>query len=130
MKNFSLGPDEALLFEGSADRKKSNDKHTRQTNIYLTNLNMIFEFVPPKIFGRGEVEIESFPVSDIKIYNGEPQIKNNGGEVKVFFTDLGCTFKVIYNLEVLFNYAVDGSNFFNHFLNCNRRAVQFDPTGI
>lgn len=87
MKNFSLGPDEALLFEGSADRKKSNDKHTRQTNIYLTNLNMIFEFVPPKIFGRGEVEIESFPVSDIKIYNGEPQIKNNGGEVKVFFTD-------------------------------------------
>jgi hypothetical protein len=87
MKNFSLGSNEALLFEGSVVRKNTTNSKAIRVSLYLTNLNLIFEIIHRKLFAKSEVEIEYIPISQIKVYNDIPQIKTSGYEVTVFFLD-------------------------------------------
>lgn len=84
MNEYQLKPDEILLYEGAILRAGIKGY---TTNLILTDKNIVFEMTEKKIFGKGNILVESFPITDIKQYNEEPQVKCKGSEVTIFLTE-------------------------------------------
>ena len=80
MKNYELGLDEVVLYKG--DVKPVDEKGEMQ--LILTNHNIIFITTYKKLFGKEEVVVEDYPIDEIKIYNGTPQLKANGNIVEIY----------------------------------------------
>lgn len=82
MEHYLLQPNEVLLFEGIAYRK--NTKNIK-CKVLLTNLFLVYIITSKKLFAKQEVHVDSFPISDIKIYNDIPQIKQTGSIIEIYF---------------------------------------------
>lgn len=84
MRNYSLQSNETILYKGEVflpNRKGSAE-------ITLTNLNIVLSTtIRKKLFSKAEIEVEFYPVINIKLYNEEPQIKQKGNDIEMFFTD-------------------------------------------
>ena len=79
MENYLLREDEVVLYKGTV---LANDK---KTNLILTNINIVFISVGINPFGENAVTKELYPVNEIKIYEGIPQIKPKDREVEIYF---------------------------------------------
>ena len=87
MKAYKLKENEAVLFKGSAilssDYKRS-DSNSKNCDIMLTNLNVIFFYQKKGLF-RTVTKASVFNVADVKIYNEDVQIiRENDKDVVVY----------------------------------------------
>ncbi|MBQ7797760.1 MAG: hypothetical protein IJ371_01400 [Clostridia bacterium] len=80
MKNYELSSNEVVLYKG--DVTPVEDKGA--IRLILTNLNIVFITTHKKFFGKEEIDVESYPVGEIKIYNGVPQLKVQGNIVEIY----------------------------------------------
>ena len=81
MENYLLAENEVVLYEGKARNKETKKK----VNILLTNLFVVQIERTKKLFSKEEIFVKANSVTDIKIYNEQPQIKRKREEVKIFF---------------------------------------------
>lgn len=84
MEHYTLQPDEVLLYNGAAIWNNER-KDQKEAEIILTNLYFVFVLKTKKFLQKLSIDLESFPLSDVKIYNEQPQIKNKGTSVEIFF---------------------------------------------
>ena len=101
MENYSLQPNEAVLYKGRAtfgNNKTSSDLLLTKTmstllltktssELLLTNINVVVITKTSKPFSKEQVDLKIFPVEDIKVYNDVPQIKQNGLMVEIYLTN-------------------------------------------
>lgn len=90
MEKYSLQPNESLLYKGECHLVNKNERpldsllSTENTELLLTNLNLVFIKKTKKIFAKGQVEVEVYEIENIKIYNEIPQIKQNESRVEIY----------------------------------------------
>ena len=82
MKNYNLRPDEVVLYSGDVQI----EKHRGSIELTLTNYSLIIINTVKKMFSKEQVNVETFPVEQIKVYNGVPQIKQKFMYVEIFMT--------------------------------------------
>lgn len=75
MDNYSLKPDETILFQGDA---------YDGIQVILTNHNLIIVKKKEKLFSKTDVTVEVYPKEEIKIYKDVPQIKANNCNVMIY----------------------------------------------
>lgn len=91
MKNYELSADEVVLYKGNTTLKDKKG----MTELVLTNLNIVFITTHKKLFSKEDVVVDSYPVNDIKIYKGIPQLVTKGNVVEVYL--LSCEKEVCFN---------------------------------
>lgn len=79
MEHYNLKEDEVVLYKGEISMKNGN------TQLILTNLNVVFITIHKRLFGEAIVESNVFPVEDIKIFDGIPQVKSKNLNVEMYF---------------------------------------------
>lgn len=82
MENYALLPNEIVIFEDNVHIKGS----TTFDHLVLTNQRIIIICTEKKIFKKDTVTVMEFPVSDIKMYNGKPQVSQKVDTVTIYFT--------------------------------------------
>ena len=80
MKNYQLSEDEVVLFKGFGALKDKRGV----TEIILTNHNIVFVTRYKKFLSEEEVNIETYPLEDIKMYQGVPQVKTKGAITEIY----------------------------------------------
>lgn len=81
MRHYTLQSDEVLLFESDVSIRENNAAN----HLILTNYYLVIVSTSKKMFKREEVSVVKYPVTDIKIYNEMPQVKQNNCDITVFF---------------------------------------------
>lgn len=76
MDNYKLQSNEVVLYKG--DVVLLNENNTLK--LILTNLN--FVFIPQH---NENLPIEIYPIEDVKMYQGLPQIKTKANNVEIYF---------------------------------------------
>lgn len=82
MNNYSLRQNEIILYQGNVNL----DNRNGTVEIILTNLNLVFIITTRKLLAKSQVEVEAYPVEEIKLYNNVPQIKQKNARVEIFLT--------------------------------------------
>jgi len=77
MENYTLLKDEVVLFEDDINIRET----TGTSHLILTNQNLII--VSRKEI-QGEVSVTIYPVSEIKVYNNVPQVKQQKETITVY----------------------------------------------
>lgn len=85
MEEYLLKGNEAVLYKGSANFASENI--SSRSEIILTNINLVAIIRNKKIFQPEQVEVKAYPVSEIKMYDGKPQLKEKNGIVEIYFAD-------------------------------------------
>ena len=85
MEDYLLQGNEAVLYKGRASFESGNIRNTSE--ILLTNINLVAIIRTKKIFQTEQVEVKTYPVSEIKMYNGIPQVKEKNGIVEIYFAN-------------------------------------------
>ena len=102
MEQYKLKNDEVVLFEKSVQLINSQNS---LTNMILTNFSIVFENTKRIGLFKTEKTMEQYPVKDIKIYDGKPQVVKSNGNVVIYLTN--------GELTVHFYSAFDSSKFIN-----------------
>ena len=80
MENYALQPNESVLYSDNVCYNPGNVS----AELILTNLNLVLITTTKKLFAKEQVQVKIYPVSEIKIYNDIPQIKQKDHWVEVF----------------------------------------------
>lgn len=105
MDNFTLEANETILYrrEGRLVNKNENLVGVLTTNtqneLILTNLQLIFIKKTKKLFSSEEVEVEMYPIEEIKFYNNIPQIIQNNTCVDIYLLNEEKTFDFHSRIE-------------------------------
>jgi len=79
MNHYTLQADEAVLFKGQANF----DNHSQSSDVLLTNYNLV-RITKEKTASHESIQVETFPVREVKVYNQVPQVKQLGGKVELY----------------------------------------------
>lgn len=82
MENYTLQENEVVLYKG--EEISCAEKRGFWIELILTNIALVLIVKKQKLFGKGQVFVETYPVQDIKVYNGIPQIKQQGAVVELY----------------------------------------------
>ena len=94
MTNYTLQSNETILYQGNVSLEKRNGT----VEMILTNLNLVFIITVKKFLAKAQVDVETYSVQDIKIYNNAPQIKQKNSRVEIFLT---CG-EIVANFDSMF----------------------------
>lgn len=84
MENYKLLSNESVLYKGDVSL---SSRKGGTAELILTNLNVVLMIKSKKsFFANIETEVEVYPVDTIKVYEGEPQLKQSDVELEIFFT--------------------------------------------
>ena len=106
MENYNLLPDEVVLYkrEGRLINKSEKPLASLSTNttteLILTNLHLVFVKKTKKLFAKEQVEVEVYPIEEIKVYNEIPQIKQKDTCVEIYLTNGEKTIDLFSKHEV------------------------------
>ena len=112
MSRINLQQDEVVLFEGDV----SITGHSTSVGVFsnntielvLTNLRIYFVRVIKKMFSKEQVNIDSYDICDIKVYNGVPQVKQiKTGSCEVILSLISC------EMHIEFESAFEAIKFVN-----------------
>lgn len=105
MLNYELQSNEVILFEGDVSVKGNKDNSV----ILITNLNIVIETTKKKMFKKAEISLQVYPITDIKLYNEQPQIKQKSCDVSVSLVnkELQLTFESIFLARKFVTKAVE-----------------------
>lgn len=82
LKEYHLKADEANLFEAEV----LVEGKQKDSELLLTNLNLVLVTRTKKLFSKEEMTTDIYPMNELKMYEGKPQIKQKGGKkVQLFF---------------------------------------------
>lgn len=81
MENYDLEESEVVLYKG----KVSLTNQKGITELILTNINFVLITKHKKLFSKEQVNVETFPIEEIKFYNGVPQIIKKGHLIELYF---------------------------------------------
>ncbi|WP_255575608.1 SHOCT domain-containing protein [Caproiciproducens faecalis] len=95
MEDYSLQSDEAVLYKGRATF--GNNKTSSE--LLLTNINIVVITKTKKFFSSEQVDLKSFPVKEIKVYNDVPQIKQHDCMVEIYLTNTEIIFDFYSKIE-------------------------------
>lgn len=95
MEDYSLQSDEAVLYKGRATF--GNNKTSSE--LLLTNINIVVITKTKILFSKEQVDLRSFPVKDMKVYNDVPQIKQHNCIVEIYLINTEITFNFYSKLE-------------------------------
>lgn len=87
MEDYSLQSNEAVLYKGEA----TFGSNRTRSELLLTNINIVVITKTKKLFSKEQVDLELFPVEEIKVYNDIPQIKQTDCKVEVYLTNTEIT---------------------------------------
>lgn len=77
-----------------------------ETELVLTNINLVFINIKKKTFEKEEVTVLEYPVDSVKMYEGMPQIKFKGAAVEIYLLDREIEFEFLSKIEAMkFNSA-------------------------
>ncbi len=104
MTNYTLQSNETVLYQGNVSLEKRNGS----AELILTNLNLVFVITIHKFFAKSQVEVETYPVSEIKFYNDAPQIKQKNSRVEVFLScgEVAAVFESMFEASKFVNAAL------------------------
>lgn len=104
MTNYTLQQNETVLYQGNVSLEKRNGT----VEIILTNLNLVFVITTRKFLAKSQVDVETYPVEEIKIYNNTPQIKQKNSRVEIFLTcgEIVATFDSMFEAGKFINSAL------------------------
>ena len=82
MEHFELQSNECVLYKGNVtlSNKKGN------TQLLLTNLNIVFITKTELTPELEEINVETFTIEQLKVYEGKPQIHIKGHTAEFYFT--------------------------------------------
>lgn len=105
MNSYKLQSDEVILFEGGVSLKESKGS----SKLLLTNLNIVVETTIKKIFKEDETSLLIYPITDIKVYNNQPQVKQKICDVTVFLenNELLFTFDSVFTARKFASKAIE-----------------------
>ena len=86
MENYNLKENETVLYRGSATVMpdgKSGVKNAKACDVWLTNLNIVLFIRTKKVF-KVITEVETYSVSDVKIYDESAQVVRKKSVVDVY----------------------------------------------
>ena len=94
MERYRLQSDETVLYEGNVHKIEKYEKKsimasfntTSIVELLLTNKNIVLTTRMKKMFSKEQLNIEIYPLSDIKIYEEMPQIKLNKLDAEIYLT--------------------------------------------
>lgn len=81
MENYDLEENEVVLYKGNV--LLSNQKGL--TQLILTNINFVLITKQKKLFGKDQVNVETYAVNEIKYYNNNPQVIKKGNLIELYF---------------------------------------------
>ncbi|MDP4119982.1 MAG: SHOCT domain-containing protein [Bacillota bacterium] len=87
MEYYSLQSNEAVLYKGEA----TFGSNRTRSELILTNINIVVITKIKKLFSKEQVDLNNFPIEDIKVYNDVPQIKQNGCMIEIYLTNTEIT---------------------------------------
>ena len=96
MEGYKLRADEVELFKGNV--LFTGSKAT--TEFMLTNLNLVFVTKTQKLFKEDEIKVDTYPVEDIKMYQGIPQIKTKGNIVKFYLLETEIEVQFVSRMDI------------------------------
>ena len=80
MKNYELDEDEVVLYKGKVDLKERKGN----TELILTNKNIVLATEIKKIFSKEEVFVDIYSVGEVKDYEGKPQVLKKGNLIEIY----------------------------------------------
>ena len=101
MTNYTLQQNETVLYQGNVNLEDRNGI----VEMILTNLNLVFVITTRKFLAKSQVDVETYSIDEIKIYNNAPQIKQKNSRVEIFLT---CG-EIVINFDSMF----EASKFIN-----------------
>ena len=81
MENYDLEENEVVLYKGNV----SLTKQKGITELILTNINFVLITKHKKLFSKEQVNVETYPIEEIKYYNGVPQVIKKGRLIELYF---------------------------------------------
>lgn len=81
MENYDLDESEVVLYKGEVVLPKEKG----DTQLLLTNINFVLITKRKKLFQKEEVFVEIYPITEIKYYDGSPQIIRKGNLIEMYF---------------------------------------------
>lgn len=82
MAEYSLQTDESILYRGPVTVPTEKGS----SELILTNINIVVSTAMKKgLFAKPETNATIYSIQDVKIYNGEPQVKQKGSNVEIYF---------------------------------------------
>lgn len=101
MTNYTLQPNETILYQGNV----FIERRTATVEMMLTNHNLVFVITTRKFLSKSQLDVEVYPIEEIKIYNDIPQIKQKNNRVEIFLS--------YGEVVVLFTSMFEASKFVN-----------------
>lgn len=101
MLHYNLQPNESVLYTGSIWM----EKRSGNMELILTNLNIVIVNTIKKLFAKEQVEVETYSVEQVKVYNDAPQIKQKELTVEIFLIDK--------EIEIRFQSKIEAYKFVN-----------------
>ena len=94
MERYQLQSDEAVLYEGEVIKVDKYKKESFMdsfstpptTELILTNKNIVLTTRIKKMFAKEQINVEVLSLTDIKIYDDMPQVKQNKINVEIYLT--------------------------------------------
>lgn len=81
MEYYDLEENEVVFYKGQVSQK--NKKGT--TEVVLTNINLVFVNKYKKLFSKEQITVDTYPINEIKYFNGVPQVVKKGNLIEVYF---------------------------------------------
>ena len=95
MERYQLQSDETVLYEGNVTKIDKYKKESFMdsfsasptTELLFTNKNIVLTTRTKKMFAQEQLNVEAFPLTDVKIYEDMPQIKQGkNNTVELYLT--------------------------------------------
>jgi hypothetical protein len=80
MDDYSLQSNEVVLYKGEAHFAHNKAR----SELLLTNINIVIITKTKKMFSKEQVDLQTFPVDGLKIYNDVPQAKRDDCTVELY----------------------------------------------
>ena len=96
MENYDLEKDEVVLYKGNVSLRKQKG----YTQLVLTNINFVLITKNKKLFSKEQVNVDIYPVNEIKYYKDVPQVIRNGYNVELYLLDDEVSFEFDSKNEV------------------------------
>ena len=81
MENYELEEDEVVLYKGFVNLAGEKS----QTELILTNISFVLITKRKQMFKKEQVQVDTYPVNEIKYYKGDPQVIKKGRHVELYF---------------------------------------------
>jgi len=81
MEHYDLEESEVVLYKGNVSLKKKKGI----TELVLTNINFVLITRRKRLFSKEQVNVETYPIDEIKYYKGVPQVIKKGHLIELYF---------------------------------------------